>query len=264
MQYLDRVRKTLNLELGRRSSQLAFLRERASVPCLRQFDSPASVARYLSRGSDGAPRERSLLAAELARLSRTREAELYNRVLTLGFLDALGHLHGRLRRPDRAESATFSTIIERFLAVIDEGEFEGEFAAAELMRRTKHRVFRHLQAERQRASAADVIELREEEIESELPDPEAALFRVDAIKGLRAEVGEVISAERIEDVVALTGPILDEQSLAPWIRENFPSLEEGEWEIAYERLRKRRLRALARIRQQLGTLRALAGEYWAA
>ena len=240
----DRLRRELAA-----GTNTAFETARARRPELAPFASILDVLEALDSGSAAGEERRHAIVAELVREHRASKSAVWSKALLVAFYPAMHALRARLTLGSISVDDIDQTILTGFVGAVAElpAQALGHFAAFRICRRMERYVFKFLMLDRgfQRVTTA-VFESGELIVPRVVPDPIDAMFDDRLALGvlLRRATTLGLSPATV-DLIEATA--FGATSLRAYVRQLEPDDADARKRL-YERLKRRRSRALRRLR----------------
>lgn len=236
---------------------------------LRNHDAIASVLGVLANDSSGRDAEKEMLTRALLTEQRAHPSAFWAAVILVAYYPMLSRLRHRIYGHALAADDLDQLVVTSFLGVVADYPLDAglDRTAMRLRQRTARQVFRLVCAEQDellllRSAPPEDIEDSEEARWPETrpngtPVPRNPIDTADAVSLLVEHAGDLLDGETFELV---TATLICGRRITSYVDGALPDLDPGERRRAYQRIKRRHSRALARIRPALDHLRCPCGE----
>lgn len=263
---LKQMRDPLRDEILSEKHVSTFEEARTREPALAAHASILSVLAVMNDESERRYAEREALTRALVREQQERPGPFWSSVLLVAYAPMLLRLRGRIGGDAFARDDLDQMALEAFLEAVARFRLVDRPTriAMYLRQDTQRAVFRRLRVEQQARTRLTVLEEaveREADVDlfasprSDEPLDDDERDELTAL--LRAKVGDRVPSARLDVVIATH---LRGERLRDYVARTHPDVDAASREAAYQRVKRERLRTLAKLRPLFGDGVSPAGE----
>ncbi len=256
---LETIRRWLECHLNHPTAVAHFHSGRERHPVLAPFANPQEVIAYLHTRDIRQRRERSALCAAMLAEAQRGECESWASLLLTGLFPGLLGIRATMRPVATLDAEELDAmLLSAFLETVWTFPLasQGKLALVNLLLGTRKAVWRQLALESRRAATECLLpEAYVEQSPGHFPSPESFLLAKEAAAllpagGALSWVEEKLQVETEDDLLLVLGTHASGKALIDWVRGQRPQLGAEALLKEYSRLRRRRSRVLARLRQR--------------
>lgn len=268
---LRSLKAAMRREVRSVSNFQRFDQARTRHPALADHETVMSVLAMLNDESRERQGHRNMITRALVREQQEHPHPFWSSVLLVAYFPMLSRLRGRIYGDALCANDLDQLVITAFLEIVQgfPVEHRKDWISVRLRQATQRRVFRklrHEQRELERICPTEpgVLlgweqELLDQQRHRAWPDTRPPKKRppepkecAELVDFLVEQVGDAIRADKLEPVIAT---LIRGQRLRAYVDQVYPDLEPSERQRAYERIKRRHSRTMARLREVLADSR---------
>jgi hypothetical protein len=266
------IGSALRAEVGAKRNQKRFEAAKQHQPELLEHETVLSVLAVLGDGSKGCYAEKEALTRALLCECKREPHPFWNAVLCVAYYPMLARLRWRIRGDAIDPDDLDQIVISAFLEVVRDFPLSRrpDRTCMFLRQKTERRVFKRVRTEQRdldRVRPDDPANISRSQARLEAlglparwpetePDPERwpdPIERAAQVSFLAKHAGDVLDGDKLE-LVATT--LVQGEVIRTYVDRVHPSESPLDRRRAYQRIKRRHSRTIARIREALGELRA--------
>ncbi len=250
---LNTINNSLTMTIASPSTQRAFKQMRARDIRLRQFERPEDLLRFLRRRDAKRAAARSRVTAALIAAAQDNDDSVALSILLKAFLPGLLRVCGHLQsRSVLTKDEIDALLLESFFNRVHSFDLTklGHYAALNLIRGTQKSAWRRLRKEQRYHKGKHQLSRGFRQVTEEAPlSPEEQLIELQTPPlDAPGRFKELVKDESKADILIMLETYGAGCPLSDWLRRHQSEQDAVMFRREYERLRRRRSRAVERIK----------------